>query len=185
MTRTESLISTGLAIALVLMACAEDVPTANPRTPPPSSTSSAQAAVRSPAIGSVGLNVVSTTVINACVNNSSGTIKVVSSAECASNELLLSWNTGGSGSGITGYEVVSHQEVLPTGSWNVHVECTTGKKVLGGGFNLGITDEVSILASDPSDGFFNVIDHGWNVLAWNKGSVNRPVSAYAICAFAQ
>ena len=179
MSRTEMLIAAGATVGLLLAACAEDAPTANPGTPP-------QGAVLSP---TARPTIVVSTVILACVNNSSGEIKIVSAGDaCTHNEQLITWSTGsggGGGSGITGYEIVAHQEFLSPGYWNVHVECTTGKKVLGGGFSIETPNDVKLFTSEPSDGNGNLINHGWNVFVQNAGSLTRQTSVYAICADAQ
>ncbi len=127
-------------------------------------------------------------VIHACVNPSSGEIHmVVASRACRPQELALDWNIQGpQGSGVSGYEIVAHQEFLPAGSVaDVHVECPAGKKVLGGGFNVETPDDVKVYSSEPSDGRGNIIDHGWNVMVHNEGTVTRQATALAICAFAQ
>ncbi len=86
-------------------------------------------------------------------------------------------------SGVSGYQIVARQEFLaPSTSASVHVECPTGKKVLGGGFNIETPNEVKVFSSEPSDGQGNLIDHGWNVFVQNAGALTRQTTAIAICA---
>lgn len=130
-----------------------------------------------------------------------GSIRIVDANEdCKKNEVALDWNIQGPAgpqglqgepgpagppgpSGVSGYEIVSHKEILAPGTFaSVHVECPTGKKVLGGGFSIETPDDVKVFSSDPSDGLGNLIDHGWNVFVHNAGSVSRQTTVSAICA---
>jgi hypothetical protein len=122
-------------------------------------------------------------VINACVNNSSGTIHIVApGTACPTNQTLLTWSVNG----ITGYQIVTHQLFLTSGQMtNVHVDCPEGKKVLGGGFDIESPDFVKVFSSEPSDGAGNASDHSWNVLARNDDSRTRQVTVSAICAVLQ
>jgi hypothetical protein len=144
---------------------------------------------------------------------------VTSPAQCKSNENLVSWNqvgpqgptgatgatgatgttgatgatgaTGPAGSpGISGYEIVSHNEQLaPNTSAHVGVQCSSGKKVLGGGFILEYAPAIDLYSSLPEDpnnvGSFT--DEWWGVFAHNNGTLNTTfgVSAIAICGFVQ
>lgn len=88
--------------------------------------------------------------------------------------------------GVSGYQIVSHQVFLSSGTFaNVHVECPTGKKVLGGGFDIETPTDVKVFSSEPSDGQGNLIDHGWNAFVQNAGSSARQTTVSAICASAQ
>ena len=81
---------------------------------------------------------------------------------------------------------MTHQVFVPAGAVaQVSVSCPTGKKVLGGGFDIETPDDVKIFASEPSDGHGNLIDNGWNVGVHNAGTVTRQVTVSAICAVAQ
>ncbi len=87
---------------------------------------------------------------------------------------------------VSGYQIVGHQEFLSGGtSANVHVECPTGNRVLGGGFDIETPTDVRVFSSEPSDGKGNVIDHGWNALVQNTGSSTRQTTVIAICASVQ
>lgn len=198
MRRFAMLAIAGIAVALLPAGCA-DAPTANQKNSPPTQTEDAQGSALSTAVRSVSVGL-APAVIHGCVNNSSGTIKIVSGDDgCANNEQLLTWNmegpAGPSGpagpkgpagpSGISGYEIVSHQVFLPPGTANVHVECPTGKKVLGGGFSIETPTDVRLFSSAPSDGSGNLIDHGWNLFVENIGSVTRQTTVNAICVSAQ
>jgi len=124
-----------------------------------------------------------------------GSIRIVGENEtCRRNEMPLDWNIQGEPgpagppgpSGVSGYQIVTHQEFLAPGTFaNVHVECPVGKKVLGGGFSIETPDDVKVFSSEPSDGLGNVIDHGWNVLVHNMGTVSRQTTVSAICASVQ
>jgi hypothetical protein len=139
-----------------------------------------------------------------------GSIRIVEANEdCKKNEVALDWNIQGppgpagpagpqgpqgdvgpagpagppGPSGVSGYEIVTHQEFLAPGAFaNVHVECPTGKKVLGGGFDIETPDDVKVFSSEPSDGLGNIIDHGWNVFVHNTATVSRQTTVSAICA---
>ena len=88
---------------------------------------------------------------------------------------------------ITGYELVTNQVLIPASSVaNVNVSCSSGKKVLGGGFDIETPLFVQVSSSEPSDGVGNFSDHNWNVLAQNTDPDNaRQVTVSAICALAQ
>lgn len=128
-------------------------------------------------------------VIHACVNPNSGEIHIVGVSDaCPPNELALAWNVQGppGGTGVSGYEIVTHQEFLAAGSFaNVHVDCPAGKKVLGGGFDIETPDDVKVFSSEPSDGQGNITDHGWNVFVHNAGTMTRQTTVSAICALVQ
>lgn len=85
--------------------------------------------------------------------------------------------------GISGHQVVQNRVVVSGGAVaNVHVECPSGKKVLGGGFNIETPEDVKVFSSDPSDGQGNLINHRWNVMVRNAGTLGRQTTAIAICA---
>lgn len=128
-------------------------------------------------------------------SNASGSVFV--RLECSGNEqqldpvaLGLVGPQGPAGpqgpSGVSGYQIVAHQEFLSAGSLlNVHVECPTGKKVLGGGFDIESPTDVKVFSSEPGDGHGNFIDHGWNAFVQNAGSSTRQTTVSAICASVQ
>jgi hypothetical protein len=69
---------------------------------------------------------------------------------------------------------------------NVHVECPSGKKVLGGGFDIETPNDVKVFSSEPSDGNGNLINHGWNVYVQNAGTIGpRQTTVTAVCASVQ
>ena len=142
-----------------------------------------------------------THLIHACYNSSSGTIKLVNTGQqCHQNETAIQWNQSGvqgiqgpvgpagpagpaGPSGLAGYEENVHQVFVSAGATvNVGVRCSTGKKVLGGGFQIETPDDVKIFSSEPSDGSGNLINNGWNVFVHNAGTVTRQVTVSAICA---
>jgi hypothetical protein len=78
---------------------------------------------------------------------------------------------------------VSQQASLaPSSTANVNVSCSSGKRVLGGGFSIE-NAAVQVFSSTPSDGLSNLNDHRWNVAAQNTDPNNaRHVTVSAICA---
>lgn len=115
--------------------------------------------------------------------NPSGSVFV--RTQCKGNERQLDSVDLGLG-GISGYQIVAHQEFLAPGTFaNVHVECPPGKKVLGGGFGIETPDDVKVFSSEPSDGQGNLIDHGWDVFVHNAGRFTRQTTVSAICASAK
>lgn len=110
-------------------------------------------------------------------SNPSGSVFVRD--QCRANEQSV---TAGP-AGITGLVIVKHQDSLAPGStFNVRVDCPSGKKVLGGGFDIETPADLRIFASEPSDGHGNVIDYGWNVMVQNAGASTRQATVTAICA---
>jgi hypothetical protein len=91
-----------------------------------------------------------------------------------------------SGCVITGHEIVQNHVVVPAGAVaKVKAVCPGGKKVLGGGFNTEIPEDVRVYASDPSDSQGNIINNGWRVMVRNEGTTARQATAIAVCATAQ
>ncbi|SEK66792.1 hypothetical protein [Nitrosovibrio tenuis] len=87
---------------------------------------------------------------------------------------------------VTGHEIMQNRVVVPAGAVaKVKVVCPSGKKVLGGGFNIEIPEDVKVYASDPSDGQGNIVNNGWRVMVRNEGATARQATAIAICATAQ
>jgi hypothetical protein len=87
------------------------------------------------------------------------------------------------GCGVSGYQTVMNRAVVAGGATqSVHVDCPSGKKVLGGGFSIETPDDVKLFSSEPSDGHGNLIDHGWDVMVHNTGTQGRQTTAIAICA---
>jgi len=100
------------------------------------------------------------------------TRQVTAIAVCASRSLL------------PGYEIVTNQVFVPaSSSATVNVACSTGNKVLGGGFNIETPDFINVISSEPSDGLGNLSDRMWNVAAQNTDPNNAlQVQASAVCA---
>jgi hypothetical protein len=169
-----------VASGLLFVACAEDAPTANPGGLPSSRASTVQGAVLSPTAHST---IVVSTDIHACINNSSGTIKIISAGTpCAGNELLLTWSTG-LGDGGTGYEIVfgSNTNLLPHGSSaNESVQCPTGKRPVNGGSWSGPGLIVSVSHPDfttPSAWQVTITNNDVQGEDWGPGRAKL----YAIC----
>ena len=87
--------------------------------------------------------------------------------------------------GISGHQVVQKRIVVAGGAMaQVHVECPSGKKVLGGGFSVETSDNMNVSDSTPSYAG-NLIDHGWTVTVRNADTQERQTTVVAICADAQ
>ena len=159
-------------------------------------------------LGSASLSVglAATGVIDACVNNSSGTIKIVSApTQCSNNEIRLVWNadgvagptgpegpTGPTGpqglAGATGPQGPAGPVILHYRSNSSHggvkVFCLPGEKVTGGGgivgSELGAVMRSSYPISDAS-GLVATEDLaiGWQVTTNN---IDAYVAAFVICA---
>lgn len=135
-------------------------------------------------------------VIHGCFKSVNGQLRVIDSARqsCRPSERAISWNqTGTPGApgpqgppGVSAYEEVTHQEFITAGAVaNVSVSCSTGKKVLGGGYDIETPDDVKVFSSEPTDGHGNIVNNKWNVMVHNEGSVTRQVTVTAICAMTQ
>jgi hypothetical protein len=136
-------------------------------------------------------------VIHACVNNHSGTLKIVDSPDdCHKNWSPLNWNQQGpdgtdgmdgtdgtdGAPGISGYEQVVQTEMLvdaQVGDFiTTGVACPDGKKLLGGGAQ-GFISAV-VVSSSPRTGD----DSQWDtIFRVTEASSLVTVSAHAICGF--
>jgi hypothetical protein len=126
-------------------------------------------------------------VIHGCYHNVSGNLRVVDPAtSCLPSETAITWNQSGQQGppGLSGYEQKSHQMFLvPNQVAEVTVNCSAGKKVLGGGFDIETPTDVKVFSSEPVVAG-NLSDHSWSVLAQNTGTIGpRQVTVTAICAF--
>ncbi|WFB07397.1 hypothetical protein LRS74_10300 [Streptomyces sp. LX-29] len=81
--------------------------------------------------------------------------------------------------GFTDWEVIGqfNQLVNPGEAAQTIVECSEGKKVLGGGF-FGNSQAVKTIRSFPQGAEFEA----WIVFVFNEGDVLGSYDAYAICA---
>jgi hypothetical protein len=170
-----------VALAALIVSCA-DKPTAPTRQN--STTTADPTSASGPAASSSPHMVL-------CANPS-GSVFV--REQCKSNEDTLDPNAlglvgpqGPPGTpGVSAYEIVSHKESVAAGATaSVKAVCPTGKKVLGGGFNVETPTDVKVFASEPSDGAGNVNDHQWTVTVQNSGTAARQTTATAICAMVQ
>ena len=85
---------------------------------------------------------------------------------------------------ITGHEIVENRVVVPAGAVaKVRAVCPSGKKVLGGGFDVEIPHDVRVYASDPGDSQGNIVNDGWRVMVRNEGTTARQATAIAVCAY--
>ena len=88
-----------------------------------------------------------------------------------------------SGCVATGHEIVQNRAVVPPGAVaKVRAVCPDGKKVLGGGFDLEIPEDLRVYASDPTDSQGNILNNGWRVMVRNEGRTARQAAAIAVCA---
>ncbi|HEX2054572.1 MAG TPA: hypothetical protein VHJ78_12710 [Actinomycetota bacterium] len=147
-------------------------------------------------------------VITACVQSHNGSVRIVGSAEdCKSNESGLVWNQQGpqgpqglpgekgeqgdpgpaGPSGISGYVVMQHRVPFPPGARrDIRVDCPTGKKALGGGFDVeGLVPEDSVhVYRDYPSGFGT----GWGLAISNednwteRADLPGRVRVWAVCA---
>lgn len=100
--------------------------------------------------------------------------------------LAMALSIAVSGCVITGHEIMQNRVTVPAGAVaKIKVVCPSGKKVLGGGFDIETPDDVRVYASDPTDGQGNIVNNGWRVMVRNEGVAARQTTAIAICATAR
>src|SRR5690348_10421071 len=88
------------------------------------------------------------------------------------------------GCAITGHEIVQNRVAVPAGAVaKVRAVCPSGKKVLGGGFDMEIPQDLKVYASDPGDRQGNIVNDGWRVMVRNEGTTARQATAIAVCAY--
>ncbi len=98
--------------------------------------------------------------------------------------LVMAASIGVSGCAITGHEIVQNRVVVPAGAVaKVRAVCPSGKKVLGGGFDMEIPQDLRVYASDPGDSQGNIVNDGWRVMVRNEGTAARQTTAIAVCAY--
>jgi hypothetical protein len=138
-------------------------------------------------------------VIHACYR-ANGNLRLVDKSNCTSSETALTWNqTGPQGpagapgpqgapgphgqpgapgpAGLAGYKIINTHETLPlNGSIEVTAGCTTGKRVIGGGYVAPTVLDTA--SSSRPEG-----DKGWHVVFKSNGG-NGDASVYAICVSA-
>ncbi|HET8632079.1 MAG TPA: hypothetical protein VFL91_32020, partial [Thermomicrobiales bacterium] len=146
--------------------------------------------------------------IYACVNNNSGTVRIVGAkTTCNKAETSLTWNTQGprgemgpqgpegprgdtgsrgqqGPSGISGYEVVFAGAMLPRSSYagdvqHKSVTCPEGKFAIGGGFNISPREGIVVTESAPASN-----------TTWSFGAVNQSpgevgAGFYVVCVDAR
>jgi hypothetical protein len=97
--------------------------------------------------------------------------------------LVMAVSVAVSGCAITGHEIVENRVVVPAGAVaKVRAVCPSGKKALGGGFDMEIPQDLRVYASDPGDSQGNIVNYGWRVMVRNEGVTARQATAIAICA---
>ncbi len=98
--------------------------------------------------------------------------------------LVMAVTVAVSGCAITGHEIVQNRVAVPAGAVaKVRAVCPSGKKVLGGGFDIEIPQDVRVYASDPGDSQGNIVNDGWRVMVRNEGTTARQATAIAVCAY--
>jgi hypothetical protein len=97
--------------------------------------------------------------------------------------LVMALSGAVSGCALTGHEIVENRVVVPAGAVaKVRAVCPSGKKVLGGGFDMEIPQDLRVYASDPGDSQGNIVNDGWRVMVRNEGTTARQATAIAVCA---
>jgi hypothetical protein len=117
--------------------------------------------------------------IHRCYSNSNGDLRVIDDAtdSCHPNETAISWSQ----SGILGYEVITETKTAaPAASSVANARCTSGKKVLGGGYHPPGGFQVN--QSFPQ--LSGAVANGWQVLVTNNNTLPADFTAYAVCAIA-
>ena len=180
--RIIALTSMAVTILLLPSACRDEVPTAialgvsNPAVTGSRSTVAEASEVSDVILG--------------CVNNGSGTIKIVASSEaCTTNETVVAWGiegpagpSGPSGpagaAGATNVQVFSVQTSGASG----RVFCPAGMKVTGGGATSTVPS-VPLIQNHPID-HTGVNATGTHIAGWQGATVNwsAPVQVFVICA---
>jgi hypothetical protein len=98
--------------------------------------------------------------------------------------LVMAASVAVSGCAVTGHEIVQNRVAVPPGAVaKVRAVCPSGKKVLGGGFDIEIPQDVRVYASDPGDSQGNIVNDGWRVMVRNEGTTARQATAIAVCAY--
>jgi hypothetical protein len=131
-------------------------------------------------------------VINGCRKNSTGDLRVIdSAASCPNGFTPLKWNQMGpqgpaGANGVSGLETRSATATADANSIkSVAVVCSSGKKALGGGVELGNAGaDMDLIASVPQgatgDGSDNA--NGWAGVVNNHESTPKLVYVWVICA---
>ncbi len=149
-------------------------------------------------MSTVGLaGAITTGLIYTCVNNSSGTIHIVSATTvCATNEVALSWNTegpqgatgptgptGATGpSGATTVYTVRFGGMFP-GTSVARAFCEPGEKVTGGGGLATNPSSTGLTQNHPIKDAGGEIAGGTNATGLQVASEGfGDVQAYVICA---
>lgn len=153
-------------------------------------------------------------VITACVQSQTGNVRIVDApADCKPNESGMAWNQQGppgpqgepgpqgqpgekgpqgdpgpaGADGVSGYQLLQERVPFPPGARrDMFVECPSGKKAVGGGFDVeGLVpeDSVHIYRNYPG-GFGN----GWTLVASNednwteRADLPGRLRAWVVCA---
>ena len=139
-------------------------------------------------------------VISACVNNSSGTIKI--NDNCNGNWSRLDWNAEGpqgpqGPTGLQGpqgppglldlYYVSEPINIAANDVYRNNVECEGDDTVTGGGYFLNTAElsdaelDVEVFSNKPSTDFGEEYE-GWDIGIRNMANVPRSGFAHAVCA---
>ncbi len=122
----------------------------------------------------------------ACVNNSSGTLKIVSSCTvgtnanpCHNNDTCIAIGSGG-----LSLTVVCETETAPAGGgFNVDALCPNGQVVVTGGYQCTDSDGnlEDINVQENALHFANVTPDGWQVIGTNPGEEDCSLRVCATC----
>jgi hypothetical protein len=117
--------------------------------------------------------------IHGCYSNSNGDLRIIDDAteSCHPNESAIAWSQ----SGIVGYEIITETSAADPGVGTfARARCTSGKKVLGGGYhapsNFQIYQNLPQLSGPEAN--------SWQIAVNNTGVTTESFTAYAVCAMA-
>ena len=141
-------------------------------------------------------------VVHGCYKDSTGALRVIDSEAqaCNPSETALDWNVAGAqgpqgppgpqgsagpqgppgAAGVSGWEIVRVARVAQPSTdliWTVN--CSGGKKVVGGGVTKQIIGDSEVIESGPTDDGL-----GWISGIDNLADFPEPVTFYAICVSA-
>lgn len=130
-----------------------------------------------------------TTKIHSCVNNATGTIKIVApNATCKANETPLDWDQTAPPAPPFSTRMVINAVTLPgDGSGDqisVSASCAANEWLTGGGFDqtgpVGVTP-LDVQRSGPAtEG--SSLGNGWTARARNRTNADQELKVFAVCA---
>lgn len=124
----------------------------------------------------------------ACVNKSSGGLKIVASCSvgtnaspCHNNDVCVNLSAGSAGLGLA---VVCETETAPAeGGFNIDALCSAGQVVVSGGYQCTDSngDLLSVTVQENTFHFSNVTPDGWQVIGLNPNGVDGSCRVCATC----